>query len=134
MNENWFLKYEYVSQSMFDIVLGLNFKIYFFEDKSYIFKKNGFINEETYFNSSKISNSNFDILKSKIENIVFPQNLTEIGFLDGYESYITIKSNGNVKRYGGCNPQNKEYLKLENIIQDIIGFNNYKNIYYKGDF
>ena len=49
MNENWFLKYEYVSQSMFDIVLGLNFKIYFFEDKSYIFKKNGFINEETYF-------------------------------------------------------------------------------------
>lgn len=90
MNENWFLKYEYVSQSMFDIVLGLNFKIYFFEDKSYIFKKNGFINEETYFNSSKISNSNFDILKSKIENIVFPQNLTEIGFLDGYESYITL--------------------------------------------
>lgn len=133
MNENWFLKYEYISQSMFDIVLGLNFEIFFFDNKSYIVKRKGFINEETYFNSFIISNSNFDMLKSKIENIVFPQNLTEIGFLDGYESYITIKSNGNVKRYGGYNPQNKEYLKLENLIQNVVGFDNYKNIYYKGD-
>ena len=133
MNENWFLKYEYISQIMFDIVLGLNFEIFFFDNKSYIVKRKGFINEETYFNSFIISNSNFDMLKSKIENIVFPQNLTEIGFLDGYESYITIKSNGNVKRYGGYNPQNKEYFKLENLIQNVVGFDNYKNIYYKGD-
>lgn len=114
---DYFLKYEYHIGARLNFDLGYN--IYFFND-NYIIEKlhlmKDFIPESCPLDSLKLKE-----LKSILENFDCPQDLTTIGICDGYTSYIEIPRDNQVKRFGGHNPQNGDYLNLERLIQSIVG-------------
>lgn len=116
INQGWFLKYEYRFGSSLNFNLG--YDIFFYQDSFSITKIH--LMEDYPPKYYTLDKSKLDILKSKIYNIKLPQDVSSKYICDGYASYIIIKSNGSIKKYGGSNPCNSKYLQLEKLIQKII--------------
>lgn len=116
MNEDYFLKYEYrfVATSNFE----LGYDIFFYQDSFSITKIH--LMEDFSPKYHTLDKSEFDSLNLYLKNFNCPQDLNTIGICDGYSSYIELKKDNQIKRFGGHNPQNENYLNLERLIQKII--------------
>ncbi|MGN1412114.1 MAG: hypothetical protein ACI4WH_06385 [Oscillospiraceae bacterium] len=117
MIDDYFLKYEYRFGATSNFDLG--YDIFFYQDSFSITKIH--LMEDFSPKYHTLDKSKFDILKSYLRNFHCPQDLNTIGICDGYSSYIEIKENNQIKRFGGYNPQNENYLQLEKLIQSIVG-------------
>lgn len=124
IDDNYFLKYEYERSSIPDYETPIGYDIYFYENGKYTIKENWFILDfnfkDVFVENHTLDKSNLDNLKSYLKNFDCPQDLNTIGICDGYSSYIEIKKDNQIKRFGGHNPQNENYLNLERLIQKII--------------
>lgn len=117
MIDDYFLKYEYRFGATSNFDLG--YDIFFYQDSFSITKIH--LMEDFSPKYYILDKFKLDSLKSYLKDFNCPQDLNTIGICDGYSSCIEIKKDNQIKRYGGHNPQNENYLKLEKLIKSIVG-------------